>query len=103
MRFQQQKENMEKQRLTGLFDDLMLNSIIEELMIPCTNQSDNSISETQAILSQRKTIAYNVNRLKNASRQKVPHRWQRPETYVNNLKAMNDGRQMIRLSSERNE
>ena len=31
---------------------------------------------------------------------KVPHRWQRPETYVNNLKAMNDGRQMIRLSSE---
>jgi hypothetical protein len=31
---------------------------------------------------------------------KVPHRWQRPENYVNNLKAMNDGRQMIRLSSE---
>jgi hypothetical protein len=31
---------------------------------------------------------------------KVPHRWQRPESYVNNLKAMNDGRQMIRLSSE---
>lgn len=70
MRFQQQKENMEKQRLTGLFDDLMLNSIIEELMIPCTNQSDNSISETQAILSQRKTIAYNVNRLKNESSSK---------------------------------
>lgn len=31
---------------------------------------------------------------------KVPHRWQRPEAYVNNLKAMNSGRQMIRLSSE---
>ncbi len=31
---------------------------------------------------------------------KVPHRWQRPENYVNNLKAMNDGRQMIRLSSD---
>lgn len=31
---------------------------------------------------------------------KVPHRWQRPENYVNNLKAMNDGRQMIRLSLE---
>jgi len=31
---------------------------------------------------------------------KVPHRWQRPENYVNILKAMNDGRQMIRLSSE---
>lgn len=31
---------------------------------------------------------------------KVPHRWQRPENYVNNLKAMNDGRQMVRLSSE---
>ena len=31
---------------------------------------------------------------------KVPHRWQRPEKYVNNLKAMNDGRQMVRLSSE---
>ena len=26
---------------------------------------------------------------------KVPHRWQRPENYVNNLKAMNDGRQII--------
>jgi hypothetical protein len=31
---------------------------------------------------------------------KVPHRWQRPENYVNNLKTMNDGRQTIRLSSE---
>jgi len=31
---------------------------------------------------------------------KVPHRWQRPENYVNSLKAMNDGRQMVRLSSE---
>lgn len=31
---------------------------------------------------------------------KVPHRWQRPENYVNNLKAMNEGRQMVRLSSE---
>jgi hypothetical protein len=31
---------------------------------------------------------------------KVPHRWQRPENYVNNLKAINEGRQMIRLSSE---
>jgi hypothetical protein len=31
---------------------------------------------------------------------KVPHRWQRPENYVNSLKAMNNGRQMIRLSSE---
>ncbi|WFU20480.1 hypothetical protein [Bradyrhizobium sp. CB3481] len=31
---------------------------------------------------------------------KVPHRWQRPENYVNSLKAMNDGRQVIRLSSE---
>ena len=31
---------------------------------------------------------------------KVPHRWQRPENYVNNLKEMNGGRQMIRLSSE---
>jgi hypothetical protein len=31
---------------------------------------------------------------------KVPHRWQRPENYVNSLKAMNSGRQMIRLSSE---
>ncbi|WP_213772856.1 hypothetical protein [Bradyrhizobium sp. dw_78] len=31
---------------------------------------------------------------------KVPYRWQRPEEYVNNLKAMNDGRQIIRLSSD---
>lgn len=31
---------------------------------------------------------------------KVPHRWQRPENYVNSLKAMNNGRQIIRLSSE---
>jgi hypothetical protein len=31
---------------------------------------------------------------------KVPHRWQRPEKYVNNLRAMNDGRQMVRLSAE---
>ena len=31
---------------------------------------------------------------------KVPYRWQRPENYVNSLKAMNDGRQMIRLSSD---
>jgi hypothetical protein len=30
---------------------------------------------------------------------KVPHRWQRPEEYVNNLKAMNNGRQIISLSS----
>jgi hypothetical protein len=31
---------------------------------------------------------------------KVPHRWQRPEEYVNNLKATNGGRQIVRLSSE---
>ncbi|MEH2522818.1 hypothetical protein V1288_000727 [Bradyrhizobium sp. AZCC 2176] len=31
---------------------------------------------------------------------KVPHRWQRPEEYVNNLKAMNSGRQIVQLSSE---
>jgi hypothetical protein len=31
---------------------------------------------------------------------KVPNRWQRPENYVNALKEMNGGRQMIRLSSE---
>jgi hypothetical protein len=31
---------------------------------------------------------------------KVPPRWQRPEDYVNNLKAMNGGRQMVQLSSE---
>jgi hypothetical protein len=30
----------------------------------------------------------------------VPHRWQRPEEFVNNLKAMNGGRQMVHLSSE---
>ena len=29
---------------------------------------------------------------------KVPNRWERPENYVNNLKAMNGGRQMIYLS-----
>jgi hypothetical protein len=31
---------------------------------------------------------------------KVPHRWQRPEEYVNSLKAMNGGRQIVHLSSE---
>lgn len=31
---------------------------------------------------------------------KVPHRWQRPEEYVSALKAMNDGREVVRLSSE---
>jgi len=31
---------------------------------------------------------------------KVPLRWQRPEEYVNSLKAMNGGRQIVRLSSE---
>ncbi|NOJ50019.1 hypothetical protein [Bradyrhizobium archetypum] len=31
---------------------------------------------------------------------KVPHRWQRPEEYVNNLKAMNGGRQIVHLASE---
>ena len=30
----------------------------------------------------------------------VPYRWQRPEDYVNSLKAMNSGRQIIQLSSE---
>jgi hypothetical protein len=30
----------------------------------------------------------------------VPHRWQRPENYVNSLKAMNNGREIIRLSSK---
>jgi hypothetical protein len=30
---------------------------------------------------------------------KVPLRWQRPEDYVNNLKAMNGGRQIVELSS----
>ena len=29
----------------------------------------------------------------------VPHRWQRPEEYVNALKAMNGGRPIVRLSS----
>jgi hypothetical protein len=32
---------------------------------------------------------------------KVPYRWQRPENFVNSLKAMNGGRQMVHLSSER--
>jgi hypothetical protein len=31
---------------------------------------------------------------------KVPVRWKRPEEYVNSLKAMNGGRQVVRLSSE---
>jgi len=31
---------------------------------------------------------------------KVPSRWQRPEDYVNSLKAMNGGRQIVHLSSE---
>jgi hypothetical protein len=31
---------------------------------------------------------------------KVPYRWQRPEAFVNSLKAMNGGRQMVHLSSE---
>ena len=31
---------------------------------------------------------------------KVPMRWQRPEEYVNSLKAINGGRQMVHLSSE---
>ena len=31
---------------------------------------------------------------------KVPHRWQRPEEYVNSLKAMNGGRQIVHLSSQ---
>jgi len=31
---------------------------------------------------------------------KVPLRWQRPEDYVNSLKAMNGGRQIVHLSSE---
>jgi hypothetical protein len=30
---------------------------------------------------------------------KVPHRWQRPENYVNSLKEMNGGRQTVQLSS----
>jgi hypothetical protein len=31
---------------------------------------------------------------------KVPDRWQRPENYVRNLRAMNGGRQLVRLSSK---
>jgi hypothetical protein len=31
---------------------------------------------------------------------KVPNRWQRPENYVNSLKTMNGGSQIVRLSSE---
>jgi hypothetical protein len=31
---------------------------------------------------------------------KVPFRWQRPEDYVNSLKAMNGGRRFVHLSSE---
>src|SRR4051812_862864 len=31
---------------------------------------------------------------------KVPNRWQRPENFVNSLKEMNGGRQMVRLSTE---
>ncbi|BCA02741.1 hypothetical protein BDS110ZK25_07580 [Bradyrhizobium diazoefficiens] len=31
---------------------------------------------------------------------KVPYRWQRPENFVNSLKEMNRGRQMVRLSAE---
>jgi hypothetical protein len=31
---------------------------------------------------------------------KVPFRWQRPEDYVNSLKAMNGGRRIVHLSSE---
>jgi hypothetical protein len=31
---------------------------------------------------------------------KVPDRWERPENYVNSLKAMNRGRQMVHVSSE---
>ena len=30
---------------------------------------------------------------------KVPYRWQRPEEYVNSLKALNGGRQVVHLSS----
>lgn len=32
---------------------------------------------------------------------KVPYRWLRPENYVNTLKEMNGGRELVRLSSER--
>lgn len=31
---------------------------------------------------------------------KVPHRWQRPENFVNSLKEMNGGRQLVRLSAK---
>jgi hypothetical protein len=31
---------------------------------------------------------------------KVPNRWQRPENFVNNLRDMNGGRQVVRLSAE---
>ncbi|MBR0832586.1 hypothetical protein JQ612_05215 [Bradyrhizobium manausense] len=31
---------------------------------------------------------------------KVPYRWQRPENFVNSLKEINGGRQMVRLSAE---
>ena len=31
---------------------------------------------------------------------KVPNRWQRPENFVNSLKEMNGGRQVVRLSAE---
>ncbi len=31
---------------------------------------------------------------------KVPFRWERPENYVNSLRAMNGGRQIVRLSSQ---
>ncbi len=31
---------------------------------------------------------------------KVPNRWQRPENFVNSLKEMNGGRQIVRLSAE---
>ncbi|MCA1468844.1 hypothetical protein I6F09_13170 [Bradyrhizobium sp. IC3195] len=31
---------------------------------------------------------------------KVPHRWQRPENFVNSLKEINGGRQMVRLSAK---
>jgi hypothetical protein len=31
---------------------------------------------------------------------KTPSRWTRPEAYVNELKALNGGRQMVRLSEQ---
>jgi hypothetical protein len=31
---------------------------------------------------------------------KIPHRWQRPEEYINNLKTINGARRMVRLSAE---